>query len=370
MFISSPKRYYSGMILLALSAVTWIGAMIVLLMYYPKYLPDGDLLLSSDFEGILKQGNRVCTKDFGCWNRSNNGVLITDNGGFGESTGVRLMSTGEQGSSLRWDLPNPERFDFLELKGKMRVEDIKGGKEPWDIARCLLYFRDIAGNSRWDYPHSAEGLSGSSPWVEFAKTFQVPGFAVSAHVLIHNDAKSGTMWIDDISLQPLRLNHQFFRYRNILLGVGAILALTFFFKLKIWEDFGWIILVVLVISVLGVLCPDIYMRQIAGILNIKVEMLKKTGHFIVFLAMGTLSSLWLQRRLFIRDSIGKSIYHAVCLFAVLALFAAVTELLQLFTIDRTPTLVDYLIDLSGILVGILLGFIITRRCRVGHSKPS
>jgi len=274
--------------------------------------------------------------------------------------------------SIKLDAPGFSRVlsCFLELKGKMRVEDIKGGKEPWDIARCLLYFRDIDGNSRWDYPHSAEGLSGSSPWVEFAKTFQVPNFAVSAHVLIHNNAKSGTMWVDDISLQPSRLNHQFFRYRNILLGVGAILALTFFFKLKIWEDFGWIILVVLVISVLGVLCPDIYMRQIAGILNIEVEMLKKTGHFIVFLAMGTLSFLWLQRRLVILDSIGKSIYHVVCLFAVLALFAAVTELLQLFTIDRTPTLVDYLIDLSGALSGVLLGFIVTWRCRVGPSKPS
>lgn len=278
------------------------------------------------------------------------------------------MPVGEQASSLQWDLPNPRRFDFLELKGRVRVQDIKTGQDPWNIARCLLYFQDLRGTRRWDYPHSAEGLSGSSRWIEFSKVFPVPDFAVSAHVLIQNSAKSGTMWIDDISLQPLRVNHQFFRNRNILLSVGAILTVVFLFTLRIWEGFGWVIPVIIFLGALGVLCRQSYFEEISSVLNIRVEVLKKIGHFIVFLAMGTSSSLWLQRRSTTRGRIGVSIYHAMSLFAVIALFAAVTEFLQLLTLDRTPRLIDYLIDLSGSLLGVLLGFTITRACKTGLSK--
>ncbi len=369
MFTSPSKRYHSTAVTLTLSAVAWVGALIALLMYYPKYLPDGDLLLSSDFEDILKYDNRVCTKDFECWTCTKNGVFIVEKAGFGESTGVRLFAVEEQGSSLQWDLPNPRRFDFLELKGRIRVQDIKTGQDPWNVARCLLYFQDLRGTRRWDYPHSAEGLSGSSPWIEFSKVFPVPDFAVSAHVLILNSAKSGTMWVDDISLRPLRVNHQFFRDRNILLGLGVILLFAFVFTLKIWEGYGWMLPVIILVGVLGVLCRNAHFEEIASVLNIRAEVLKKIGHFIVFLAMGASSSLWLHRRSTTRNRTDMSIYHAMRLFAALALFAALTEFLQLLTPDRTPRLTDYLLDLSGILLGILLVFIKGKTSRIRPSKP-
>jgi VanZ family protein len=66
---------------------------------------------------------------------------------------------------------------------------------------------------------------------------------------------------------------------------------------------------------------------------------------------------------------GMSIYQAVYLFAALALFAALTEFLQLLTLDRTPRLTDYLIDLSGILLGVLLVFFTGKRSRIRPSKP-
>ena len=369
MFISFPKRYYSGVILLALSAVAWIGAMIVLLISSPKYLPDGGLLLFSDFEATQREGDKLCTKDFGCWTCSENGVLLVEKAGFGSSTGVRLTPAGAWGAFMLWDLKDPKRYDFLEFRGRMRVENIVIGKESWDIARSLLYFKDRKGKSRWDYPHTAKGLSGSSPWIEFSKVFLVPDFAISAHLMIQNSAKSGTIWIDDISLRSARLNHQFFRNRNILLGLGVIILFAFLFILKIWEDFGWMIPVIILVIALGVLCRHTYLEEIARVLNIRIEVLKKGGHFLFFLAMGSSFSFWLQRRSTIPGRISLSIFHVVSLFAALALFAAVTEFLQLLTLDRTPRLIDYLFDLSGIFLGVLLVFIFRRTHRIGPSKP-
>lgn len=367
-FTSPSKRNDYKTIIFVLSALAWVGALIVLLLYSPKYLPDGDLLLSTDFEGILNQDNSVCTKDFGCWISTENGVLLTEKAGFRESTGVRLIAAGGQESSLRWDLPNPRRFDFLLFKGRIRVEDIEAGENAWNIARCLLYFQDQRGTPRWDYPHSAEGVLGSSPWLEFVKVFPVPIFAVSAHVLILNSAKSGSMWIDDISLQPVRVNHQFFRNRDILLGLGILLLFAFLLNLKIWEGIGWMIPIMILASLLGVVCRHAYFEEIASVLNIRVGTLKKIGHFLIFCAMGISSSLWLKRRSTTQGRIGMSIYHAVYIFAALALLSAVTEFLQLFTLDRTPRLTDYLIDLCGSLLGVLLGFTMTRVCRIEPSN--
>jgi VanZ family protein len=177
------------------------------------------------------------------------------------------------------------------------------------------------------------------------------------------------MWIDDISLRPLRVNHQFFRDRNILLGLGVILLFAFVFTLKIWEGYGWMIPAIILVGALGVLCRNTHFEEIASVLNMSAEVVKKIGHFIVFLAMGTTSSLWLYRRSTTRSRMGMSIYQAVYLFAALALFAALTEFLQLLTLDRTPRLTDYLIDLSGILLGVLLVFFTGKRSRIRPSKP-
>lgn len=368
MSLAFSKWFHSKSVMFALAAIAWVGALFALISYCPKYLPGGNLLLYTDFEGIHKRDGKICIKDFGCWTCSENGVLLIEKAGFQASTGVRLMPEGAWGAFMLWDLKDPKRYDFLEFRGRMRVENISIGRASWDIARCLLYFQDREHKRRFDYPHTAKGLSGSSPWMEFSKVFPVPDFAVSAHLMIQNSAKSGTMWIDDISLRPARLNHQFFRNRNILFGLGVFLLIIFLFSLKIWEGFGWMIPVIILVSALGVLCRHTYLEEIASVLNIRVEVLKKGGHFLIFFAMGISFSLWLQRRTTIPDGNGMSIYHAVCLFAALALFAAITEFLQLFTLDRTPRLTDYLFDLSGILLGVLCVFIIGKRYRNRPSK--
>jgi hypothetical protein len=368
MIKSHFKWYYSRSVILFLTVVAWVGALTILVLYSPKYLPAGDLLLFTDFDSVQKRDNRICTNDFGCWTCKGN-VSLAEKTDFETSAGVKLTPSGKWGSTILWNLHNPQRFDFLEISGKIRTEEIIMGKEGFDIARVLLYFVDHEGRPRWNYPHTAKGLIGSSPWMKFSNTFQVPDFALSAHVLIQNGAKSGSMWVDHISLRPARLNHQFFRNRNILLGIGILLALAFLYILNIWKNFGWIIPVILAVSALGVLCPDIYMQQIAGILKIKVVMLKKTGHFLVFLTLGISCSLWLQHRSKAKNSIGMSMLHMLCLFLALALFAALTEFLQLLTIDRSPALMDYLTDISGIFIGLLLAFLLRRKVVNGFKNP-
>ena len=51
-----------------------------------------------------------------------------------------------------------------------------------------------------------------------------------------------------------------------------------------------------------------------------------------------------------------AIPHVVVLFVGLSLFAAITEFMQLITIDRTPDVSDWLIDIAGILLGILIAW--------------
>jgi hypothetical protein len=345
----------------ALGTIVWLAALGALILYCPKYLPDGELLLSSDFEGMHKKNNYIYTQNFACWHCTKNGVSLLENAGFASSTGVKLTPAGKWGSSIQWDLTNPQRFSFLEFRGRMRVENIMMGEASWQNARFLVCFKDREGVRHWDYPHIAGQLSGYSPWIEFSNTFQVPDFAVSAHVLIQNSGKSGTMWVDDISLRPARLNSQYFRNRNILLGWGVALALAFIVTFKIWGDFGWVPITILAACILGVLCPEVYIEKIANNFNIKVAVLKKVGHLLIFLVIGTAFPLCFRRRLSAQSRETMSITFAVLMFMALALFAAMTEFLQLLTIDRTPNLSNYLVDICGILTGILLAFIVAKK---------
>ena len=168
------------------------------------------------------------------------------------------------------------------------------------------------------------------------------------------------MWCDDVSLRPVRLNPHYFLYRNILLGFGIILAVTFIIIFKVWKDGGWVLLFVVVAIIAGVFCSENYLKIIATNLAIEVIVLRKFSHLFFFLVLAVVSSLWLRNRLRAFGSYVMSLPYTILLFTGLSFFAAITEFLQLVTIDRTPTFLDWLIDMTGILMGISLTYFIKK----------
>ena len=143
-------------------------------------------------------------------------------------------------------------------------------------------------------------------------------------------------------------------YVNLLMIVSAVLIIVFLFKFKVWKNSGWLNLIVITAIIFGVLCPNNYLKIVASNLNIDVFVMKKIGHLLMFLVLGSVSFHWLHHRFNANIKNTLALLHAVLLFMVLSLFAAVTEFLQLVSVDRNPFVTDWLFDLIGILMGILL----------------
>lgn len=350
------------LILLFLSSFIWLGAFAALVVLCPRYLPDGEVLLFSNFDEIKRDDDTSLTLPKP-WRCSKEGVVWELDAGFAGSAGVRLTALEKGHSYMQWDLNEPRRFSFLKFRGKMRTENIIEGKESWHTASFIVFFRDEEGRSLWENPHLAGNLSGSSAWREFSQVFPVPNSAVSAHVMIHNNAISGAMWCDDFFLGPVCLNPQYGYYRNLLLVLGGILVLIYAIALKIWRGSGWLALVIVVVIVLGALCPKSYMEVAGNYLQVNVTTVQKIGHLLVFIMLGIISSIFLNRRVNIPGNGRISIKHALLLFVGLSWFAAMTEFMQLLTIDRRPAVSDWLIDSVGILLGISIAWVSLRKVK-------
>ena len=339
-----------------LSAFLWLVLFIGLDSISPKYLPDGEFLLKSDFEKLTKEVDKSSLGLMAPWICSKTGVAWQEDGGFSESGGVKLIASEKSNPRMIWKIANPQRFSFLEFRGRMRAKNIVKGEKYLDLASFVLYFEDKDGKFHWELPHVAGRLTGTSPWRRFSRVFWVPEFAETAHVVIHNSGQSGTMWCDDISIRPVRPNSQYLGYQYTLVGLGVMLVVTFIFVFKAWQKGGWLVIMIGIAIMIGVLSSKKSAEILLDKINLEVFVVQKIGHLIMFFLLGLVSSLSVRRRLDALRKNSKNITYVIVLIFGLLLFAVITELIQSMNIERTPRLFDWAIDATGILVGISLGW--------------
>ena len=91
----------------------------------------------------------------------------------------------------------------------------------------------------------------------------------------------------------------------------------------------------------GVLCSNIYLETIAARLKVDIFLFKKAGHFTAFMLLTAVVASCQRFRM-----------RTLALIAGLIFFAALTELMQMITIERSPSFFDWTVDLAGILTGI------------------
>ena len=205
--------------ILIFGCIVWLCGFVYLINYCLAYLPGNEHILLSDFE----LGTQ--TRPLYPWYQSTHGVTWETGSGFLGSACIKLTAHEDKAAYVKWTLSNPQDYQFLLVRAKMRTEGIVKGANSWNAACLLLYFTDKDGKPHWDYPHSAGSLTGTSPWKEFEKVFPVPEFAATATVVVQNSSTSGIVWCDDISLGPAYKNSSYFILRGILLVAGFLLAM-------------------------------------------------------------------------------------------------------------------------------------------------
>jgi hypothetical protein len=313
----------------------------------PVYLPGNEHIVLNDFESGVQTAPDAAVVPLDSWAQSTHGVIREHGSGFSGSACIKLTAQGDKPVYVRWTLRNPQDYQFLRLRAKMRTEGVVRGAHSWNTARVLLYFTDKSGKINWDYPHAAGSLTGTTPWKEFEKIFPVPELAATATVVVQNSSTAGSLWCDDIALSPVFTNSSYFILRGILFFAAVVLAISAIGLFGLLKKGGWIPLAILVMILAGVLCSQYYLEMIAGAFGLKIFWLKKTGHVVLFFLLGLAATSWAGATKKASGRVLLSLKQLACIFLLLLSFAALTELLQLATLDRGPGAFDFFINTAG-----------------------
>jgi len=384
-------------------AAAFFAAMAAFFIIHDPYRDVGrDIAGSGDFEQSVLSDSGLGSS--GYWQGRGESLQWEPHGGFDSSGGVRLGTRAGRGSSLVFTFDDPRRFKFLRLAGRLRTEGIVVGDQPWDSARLLLVFTDRNGRRHWEYHPEVCKIVGTKQWRLCEGVFEVPDFAVSAEVVAENKAASGTLWVDDVRLTPAveKPSRPFWRALFATLWCGVLVYCIWLAKLP-RKVLGVAAIGVALVIIAGVAVPE---SAVERILNrgayvakalVKGQVLslypsavqtvrspdsphlgppafvpprplrpdavfaaKKMGHFLLFglLAFVTFYSAALQRPG--PSAAASPVADLPTLILALLVFAAATEVLQFLSSTRGPSLVDWIIDAGGILVGAWVALLVRR----------
>ncbi len=154
---------------------------------------------------LLPNGGFEKDADHDQW--PDNWPRLKDNSGWIEESGnhfLRLTSTEPGKMVLLFQQARiPENVRALELSFRMRVSDLKRGKQSWFDARIMMDFKDASGAKLGGAPAPNTGKS-TDGWVEKSVSFLVPENARTLDFMpTLFQVESGTFDFDDVVLKPI-----------------------------------------------------------------------------------------------------------------------------------------------------------------------
>jgi len=287
----------------------------------------------------------------------------------------RLANTqATQTSWIDLDINSPQRHDALYLSA-----DLKATIEPENssnrrtVANLMLL---SAGNQQnWDYrvPHLLTAITSTQDWSHYEAGFKLDPNTVQYKISANLSGLTGSLLIKNIALYTAEKSVFYTAgYFSLLLSwVFLLLYLIGCLSKHITRLYQyWPLLAVLLVIIAGILLPaDIKyslldrVHAFVSILLVDLTVpgtdrtlhdivrpllsIDKTGHLIAFGATGFILA-W-------KDKVGYKQY-----LPTLILFAIATETLQYFIPGRNPMLMDVAIDITGIIAGTSLAYLLKR----------
>ena len=207
-------------------------------------------------------------------------------------------------------------------------------------------------------------LTGKAEVVEAERIVEIPSTAQHFMLAMVTSDGDGTFLLQNLSADVIEVSFVYKTVSTALIVCWALFSLMLLAWLIKSVSISLILPIVILCSliVVGVLIPEsVTYRYVLPLfdklsnvtqlhIDNPVEILFKLGHFLFFLLMS----------LFVYLNLNVLKLRPTIAFIILFLFALATEGLQLHLFDRTTRWSDILIDASGILLGLILAFVITR----------
>jgi len=120
-----------------------------------------------------------------------------------DASGNRLVVDGA-GAGVNFAIPLKPEYGQLKLSMRMKVTDVKPGRESWQTGRLTMSYHNAKGERVGEWPN-VFGMVGTSDWKLCERIYPVPPDAVSLRLSPCNLGVSGTVEFRDLSLTVWRL---------------------------------------------------------------------------------------------------------------------------------------------------------------------
>jgi len=298
------------------------------------------------------------------------GQLVT----YLETGPVRLDASGDDSASARVEIMHPRQgAAFLQIESRLAATAIVRGTRSWQQGRLVALQVRPDGRLRLDLPHVVARLSGDRPGRSYRATFRMAEDTVAVLLRAEILSPKGTLHLQGLRLQPLAERPGFSGGSMFIAGCWLLLALMIS---------GWVIesgrhrrwrpglvylfaapTLLLSAAPATVTAPlrlgvarNLDLAGMAGqtgraaeaALSTNLFSLAKTGHVLMFATVGMAFAFAIGWQ---RAVGGRRFLLALGLSAC---FGGVTEMLQLFSPNRTATLFDISINLVSGTGGVLI----------------
>ncbi|MGH1478162.1 MAG: VanZ family protein [Geminicoccales bacterium] len=338
---SAPSSRRGGVLILA-ATLLMIAVTLVAFFVIERYQPVGaSLLTGPPFSAGLND-----------WAQKGN---ISFDPNAPDQVGLRNVDPDGR-TILKQVIDLPPGLTLAYLEATVSTERVVAGSNLWQRARIYLAQLDETGEADWTEPHNLFRLRGTNAPQQMRQVFAIPASVKQAELGIELNNATGTMVVSDLKIYPVQDLPGFRQLSLGLMAAWAALGLTaglLVFKSipspKVRLGLGC----TLAVFAFGLFMPAT-MRDalIEGLFistrgegGVEPDMI---GHAIVFIVMSALVRLgrpndpvWL---------------HLGCW----TLVAIASEVLQLFTFDREPSIVDLFVDGIGFILGLSIATYLTR----------
>jgi hypothetical protein len=280
---------------------------------------------------------------------------------------VRLQNRNrDEAVYLRRTITLPPGTTVLHVAASVEAQQVVRGEEQWHTARIYLVQIAPNGDFLWNLPFKLVELVGTVSRQRVTEIFEIRGSIPHAMLGIELAYATGQLVVGDIAIDRLD-ELPSFRLVATLLVAGWSLLLA-------WV--GWqvlhsmpgqrhrtLLMITLAVMVAGLFMPSTLRHEILNRLS--------DGVGLGFISPGALGHLVVFSVLALLVRAGRPHDPLVLHFSCWVLVGAVSEILQLFTVDRDTAAGDWLADVVGASIGLglaELGRAVERRLRP-PSKP-
>jgi len=265
-------------------------------------------------------------------------------------TRVTLESTDpDERTFLVRDIDLPAGDTLLVLRAQVQGENIQPGLEFWEQGRIYLGQLSAGGEVLWQEDHNLFLMNGTTDLRNYSRAFSVSEEIQFARLGIELKNATGRMTVSSFSLEAAERPLPFLIVAGILILAWS--TLLFYAAARTLKGIQstpirlWLGATV-ILSIFALMLPGYFyeaqLQQIADRFGLENLSFDGIGHAAMFAILAFLVRLGRPQ-------------NPLWLHAGIWVFIGVaSEMLQLFSVDREPSVIDLGLDGIGILIGLAL----------------